>query len=432
MTTKHVSLTDAEIRKQAGTAVRQLRDQRYPELRFRYSSVDRARGSWHVVINGKWGKAGNYPGLTAKAMLLALPQILSRRAVDANAQSTVSTWSCVGELLDWYQDRMLRDRNLSAKRKAGAKSAITCHLSPRLADLPLADLDKGTLDRRLMWPLQERYALSFVRLVYNVLAVAMRQAHRLGLIEHNPMGSLRFGDFVAAKIKPKTSRLREKDLPDLLAKLATWDWNETRPGDAMLALMMLCHGTRLGETRSALWRNVDLQAGQWFIPADDTKTKQDHTLPLTRQACALLSRYQAQLAALGYHGAYLFPSNRRGPLSATAASQVFAELSGRQWTSHDIRKVVRTAWMDLGVDYLVGEMLVNHALRNMDATYIHTTAEALKRDALERWHNQLERLGLNALTGETEPGQEIYQKPLQATVDVAFSENTDPSQGSMQ
>ncbi|WP_175651028.1 tyrosine-type recombinase/integrase [Pseudomonas sp. Marseille-P9899] len=430
MTTKHVSLTDAEIRKLANTAVRQLRDQRYPELRFRYSSVNRARGSWHVVVNGKWGKAGNYPGLTAKAMLLALPQILSRRAVDANAQSTVSTWCRVGELLDWYRDRMLRDRNLSAKRKAGAKSAITCHLSPRLADLPLADLDKGTLDRRLMWPLQERYALSFVRLVYNVLAVAMRQAHRLGLIEHNPMGSLRFGDFVAAKIKPKTSRLREKDLPGLLAQLA--DHFEQEPAEAMLAVMMLLHGTRLGETRCALWRNVDLAGGQWFIPSADTKTKQDHTLPLTRQAVALLIRYQASQAKRGYRGGHVFPAARSGPLGPTAASEIFVRLSRREWTSHDVRKLARTAWMDLGVDYLVGEMLVNHALRNMDATYIHTTAEALKRDALERWHNQLDPLGLSVLTGETEPGQEIHQKPLKATADVASSENLDPSQGSMQ
>lgn len=429
MTTKHIIITDAEIRKQAGQPVRQLRDPRYPELRFRYSTVDRTRGAWHVVVRGKWGKAGDFPSLTTKAMLTALPAILARRAIDTEATSLTSTWTGTGELLDWYLDRMLRDRNLSEKRKAGAKSAITCHLAPRLHDLLLAEVSKATLDQRLMWPLQERYALSFVRLVFNVLAVAMRKAHRLGMIEQNPMGLLRFGDFVAVRIKPKSSRLRERDLPDLLAKLA--NWSEARPADALLVLMMLCHGTRLGETRSALWRNVDLQAGQWFIPADDTKTKQNHTLPLTRQACALLSRYQAQQAAQGYQGAYLFPASRRGPLGATAASQVFAELSDRQWTSHDVRKVARTCWMDLGVDYLVGEMLVNHALRNMDATYIHTTAEALKRQALERWHDELDRLGLSALAGETCARHKVSQKQPQATEHAASGNNPDASQRSM-
>lgn len=134
---------------------------------------------------------------------------------------------------------------------------------------------------------------------------------------------------------------------------------------------------------------------------------------------------------MGYHGAYLFPANRRGPLSATAASKVFSELSNRQWTSHDVRKVARTCWMDLGVDYLVGEMLVNHALRNMDATYIHTTAEALKRQALERWHDHLDRLGLNALTGETYPRHEIPRNSTQAIEHAASSEKSDASQRSM-
>ena len=128
----------------------------------------------------------------------------------------------------------------------------------------------------------------------------------------------------------------------------------------------------------------------------------------------------------------MFPAARSGSLGPTAASEIFVRLSRRDWTSHDVRKLARTAWMDLGVDYLVGEMLVNHALRNMDATYIHTTAEALKREALERWHNQLDQQGLSALTGETEPGHEIYQKPLQATAGVACSQITDASQGSMQ
>jgi len=75
-----VALSDAEIRRHANTDIRQLRDPRYRELRFRYSTVDRTRGSWHVVVAGKWGKAGDYPGINAKAMLATLPSILTRRS----------------------------------------------------------------------------------------------------------------------------------------------------------------------------------------------------------------------------------------------------------------------------------------------------------------------------------------------------------------
>lgn len=88
--TLHLAVTDAEIRKQAASQVRQLRDPRFPELRFRYSTADRTKGSWHVVVGDKWGKAGNYPGINAKLMQATLPAILARRSVDPSATSTTT------------------------------------------------------------------------------------------------------------------------------------------------------------------------------------------------------------------------------------------------------------------------------------------------------------------------------------------------------
>ncbi|MFP3925316.1 hypothetical protein [Pseudomonas sp. W5-36] len=206
--TVHVSITDTEIRKQAATSARQLRDPRYPQLRFRYSTVDRAKGVWHVVVGGKWGKAGSYPGINAKLMQATLPDILARRAVDSTAASTTTSWRTVGDVLTWYTDRMTRDRGLSPKRKASAQSALRCHLVPRLQDLELASLNRSSLDRLLMWPMQEKYALSFVRSVYGVLAAAFRQAARLKLLDANPMADLKFTDFVRTRIRPKAARLR--------------------------------------------------------------------------------------------------------------------------------------------------------------------------------------------------------------------------------
>ena len=48
--TRHVKITDAEIRRQAEQAgVLQLRDPRYPALLLRFRAKDRARASWHVL-----------------------------------------------------------------------------------------------------------------------------------------------------------------------------------------------------------------------------------------------------------------------------------------------------------------------------------------------------------------------------------------------
>lgn len=424
-----VTLSDAEIRRHAAGDARQLRDTRHRELRFRYSTIDRSRGAWHVVFRQVWGKAGDYPGINTKTMLATLPAILARRAADANAKSTTTSWTSVGDVLAWYRDRMNRDRGLSAKRKASAKSALDRHLVPRLGHLPLSEVSKQAVDQNLMWPMQERYALSFVRSVYGVLSVAFRQAMRLDLLPANPMAVLRFTDFVRTRIRPKPARLRVDDVPGLLVVLA--DRFEAEPAGCMLALMMLCHGSRLGETRLARWRNVNLDAGRWFIPAGDTKTKAEHTLPLTAQACALLRRYQRLQAAQGYTGPLLFPGGHGAPVSPSKANTLFTDLARGEWSSHDLRKVARTAWTDLGVDYMVGELLLNHAMKDLDATYIHTTAEALKRRALEAWHQQLDQQGFAAIHAGTLPGHETSTSASQATDGEGSSALQHPSQGRM-
>lgn len=423
-----VIMSDAEIRRHAERLhVRALRDARHPELHFRYSTSDRRKGSWHVVVRGKWGKAGNYPSINAKLMQATLPAILARRSVDPDAVSTTTAWTCVGEVLAWYTERMSRDRGLSEKRKASAQSALRCHLVPRLQDVPLARLNRDTLDRLLMWPLQEQYALSFVRSVYGVLAVAFRQAARLALLNVNPMTSLKFTDFVRTRIRPKSARLRGDDIPGLLAALA--ERFDRAPLECMLALMMLCHGTRLGETRLARWKNINMTTGQWFIPAADTKTKAEHVLPITAQVQALIERYRDLQQATGYTGPFMFPGRGRAAISATQASTLFASLSHGEWSSHDLRKVARTAWADLGVDYMVGEMLLNHAMKDLDATYIHTTAEGLKRQALQRWHEHLDPHGFECLHGATYARHKNNTAAVQPSEIKAFSNSAHPSQG---
>lgn len=124
-----------------------------------------------------------------------------------------------GDLLGWFAERMSRDRSLSAKRKSTAASAIKQHLTPRLGETPLAQIDKALLDRELMWPLQESLSIDYVRLVFQLLALAFRQAAKLGLISTNPMAGIRFRDFSKAKVTVKPSRLRGVHLEELMARM---------------------------------------------------------------------------------------------------------------------------------------------------------------------------------------------------------------------
>lgn len=287
------------------------------------------------------------------------------------------------------------DRNLSDSRKATSRSALKCQLVPCLGMLPLAQLNRATLDKQLMWPLQSKYSVAHVRLVFGVLNVALKQAASLRLIGSNPLAGVTFTDFIKTKIKPKEARLRPNDVGLLMRGWA--ERYESNPVSVAMAVLMLAHGTRIGETRKAKWQHFDLVGNTWHIPSANTKTKCIHTLPLTEQLQAFLCRYRRSQAATGYEGAYLFPGIQGQPLRERPAQSAFTSLSGEEWTSHDLRKTARTAWTDLGIDYLIGELLLNHALKSLDVTYIHTTAETQKRIALERWHAWLDERGFAAL-----------------------------------
>jgi len=397
MSTAAVKITDPEIKRQAAGTVRDLRDVENKGLYLRFGQ-DRSRPTWYLVRKRRWSWIGNFPDLNTKQVVAALPGI--RLRVEEGAATTLSKWDNVGDLLDWYADRMSKDRNLSAKRKKTGASAIKCHLKPRLGDTRLIDVDKAALDTLLMWPLQETLSIDYVRLVFQLMALAFRQAYRLGLITTNPMKDIKFSDFSKARVSVKPSRLRDVQLPDLLSQLAAVF--EVEPRDAMLALLMLCHGTRIGESRLTQWPHMALAEGKWFIPGENTKTGVEHHLPLTDQICALLVRYREWQHANGYDGQYLFPARNGKPLSEGQASAVFTRLGKGEWTSHDLRKVARTGWADLGIDHLIGELLINHAMGHNVKVYIQSDVMSRKRDALERWHALLDSKGLSAIHKLTE------------------------------
>jgi len=121
---------------------------------------------------------------------------------------------------------------------------------------------------------------------------------------------------------------------------------------------------------------------------------------------------------------YLFPNRRGLSLSETQASAVFTRLGQGEWTSHDLRKVSRSTWTDLGIDGHIGEMLLNHTLGKIASTYIHTQAMQQRRAALEKWHAWLDRVGFSAIHGLTKALSEISQNSPEATEAVAPSDLT--------
>lgn len=402
--TLKLPLSEAAIKKHADDLnVYQLNDPRHP-VRFRYRQ-DRTRGSWHVLrfANGtvKWRKVANWPDVSTKSFLEHLPSVHAQLMVDPQASVVISGCTSVGQVLDWYYARLLTDTTLSKGRKSSVLSMVRVHLKPKLGDLQLSELGVVALDKRLIWPMLEQYTPSYVRAALGALKRAFALAVVLMPLASNPVEHAAFSKSTNIKVRPKGARLRHVHVVDLLA---TWrELFATAPADVGFALMMLGHGTRISETRLARWKNISLAAGEWFIPAADTKSKRDHVVPLTPQAVAFLTRYRNAQQAQGYDGGYLFPSLTRSgrPLSRTHAFEVFDRLGAREWSSHDLRKLARECWAKLKVDSLVVKLLLNHSLTDLEATYFQSRGEEIKRDALGLWHGWLDSQGFDLLQGET-------------------------------
>lgn len=87
---------------------------------------------------------------------------------------------------------------------------------------------------------------------------------------------------------PET-QTRNSGLPELLAKLATYDGD---PQTQHALQLLILTATRPDEIRGALWSEFDLDAAVWIIPATRTKMSLEHRVPLSRQAVELLRTLQ--------------------------------------------------------------------------------------------------------------------------------------------
>lgn len=377
--------------------IKELNDPRYP-LRFRYLS-NRERGSWYYVRGGVWHWVGSYPLVKFARVRDMLPEIEINIASGVSGEAAVvGHFETVSGLLDWYLNRSLRRAKLTPLRKQGIKTAINRYLNPRLDDLLLVDISHHEIDKRLMMPLQERYSLSTVRLAFGVLKTAFKSATVQKLLDVNPLDSMRFGDFIPDTIQPKPAAFDARTSRAVFVQIS-----RAKYVGRMFAWLMLLHGTRITETRLARWEHFDLVNQTWFIPAANTKTGKSITIPLTDTTTRLLSEYRQIQAKRGYRGVWAFRGSKISALTPKQANTIIQNVSGRQWTAHDLRKAFKGILGIVGTDYLVGEKLLNHSLTTLDKTYNQAELFDKMRAATIRAHEWL-------MTDETGKNEEISKR----------------------
>ena len=147
--------------------------------------------------------------------------------------------------------------------------------------------------------------------------------------------------------------------------------------------LMLATGARIGELANARWRDIDVQAGTWTIPAEFSHSGHAHLVPLSTFAL----RHLQSDTGLRSGSDWVFPGrNGAEPLSPKALGKQIRDrqrgtqirgrsaatkellLSGGAWTPLDLRRTAAALMRDVGVPDHVVCACLDHGTRTGSAS----------------------------------------------------------------
>jgi integrase len=150
---------------------------------------------------------------------------------------------------------------------------------------------------------------------------------------------------------------------------------------------------RPGELRKAEWTEFDLDAGEWRIPAQRMKMRQQHVVPLATQSVAILR----DLHPLTCRRRYVFPSpqSRDRPMSENAITAALRRMgySGQEMTWHGFRAIASTCLNELGWNPDLIELQLAHIERNeVRAAYNRAQRLPERRAMMQAWADYMDKL----------------------------------------
>jgi integrase len=150
---------------------------------------------------------------------------------------------------------------------------------------------------------------------------------------------------------------------------------------------------RPGELRGAEWSEFDVDNSEWRIPGSRMKMGDQHSLPLSRQAVAILRELQMFSGA----GQYVFPSlvTKGRPMSENTINAALRRLGygGEDQTGHGFRSMASTLLNEQGFPPDVIELQLAHVERNkVRAAYNKAQRLPERRKMMQEWADYLDGL----------------------------------------
>jgi integrase len=178
-----------------------------------------------------------------------------------------------------------------------------------------------------------------------------------------------------------------EEIGQLLRALDGYDRNFQTVAALRLMWLTLC---RPNEVVGAQWKELDLDATVWRIPAERMKKRKEHVVPLPRQAVEVL---RAMHGFTGTH-AHVFPhrDDRTKPMTDATLRQALNYLGwGGKYSPHATRTTGSTRLNEMGFSSDWIERQLAHTEPNaVRRTYNHADYFADRATLMQHWADMLD------------------------------------------
>ena len=273
-------------------------------------------------------------------------------------------------------------------------------LLPWLGKRPIAEIKAQEL-LAVLRRIESRGAQETAHRAMQNCGQVFRYAVATGRAERDPTGDLR-GALPPPKEKHHASIIEPKHIGELLRAIDAYEGYFVTKSALRLAPIVF---VRPGELRKAQWPEIDFEKAEWRIPAERMKMREQHIVPLSRQAIGILRELEPLtnrgIAAKPDAPRYVFPGarSRERPMSENAVLAALRRMdyTKEEMTGHGFRSMASTLLHELGWNHQAIERQLAHAERNaVSAAYNFAEHLPERREMMQAWADYLDALKASA------------------------------------
>lgn len=310
---------------------------------------------------------------------------IDKRVVRQKLQSVhANTFAKIAE--QWLKATAAERKSITQQK---IQTWLTKDILPTLGKHPISTItarDVLAMARKI----ENRGALDSAKRIVQLVGQIFRFAVAEGSTERDVTADLR-GALKTPKKKHYAAITEPKELAPLLRAIDGYTGHPYCRAALRLTPMLF---VRPGELRHAEWAEIDFDLAEWRIPGSKMKMSNDHIVPLSKQAIAILQALQP----LTGHGKYVFPSIRTGerPMSENTVAAALRALGydSDTQTVHGFRATARTI-----LDEVLGERVdwiehqLAHTVKDANGRAYNRTAHlADRKGMMQRWSDYLDQI----------------------------------------